>query len=274
MDNNKLCATCNTPLQVQTKFLDAHSVIVCKLDVWNCAVGGNKVRRTVNINSVPVNSIKIGTRLYKLKTSDHYELSKKAGTGYISVININGKWIHCKNQSLTTAPWPKGAKDLYMVLYQSASTKLSEAASKSTLPSTTDKLPPHHVVTTRLSLKRKQTNDCDSFAPSTKKVCSKVACGSTTVKGKCKCEFAAVHHATAADCVVTGYDMAVARTEWLDYRYYLVDEHWQRQACTLLGLRFIRPFQHMSGGPDVILSRPDDTSLRNVRADGNCLSEL
>ena len=88
--------------------------------------------------------------------------------------------MHCKNQTLTTASWPKGAKDLYMVFYQSASTKLSEAASKSTLPSTTDRLPPHHVVTTRPSLKRKQINDCDSFAPSTKKVCSKVARGSTT----------------------------------------------------------------------------------------------
>ena len=27
----------------------------------------------------------------------------------------------------------------------------------------------------------------------------------------------------------------------------------------------------MPGGPDVILTRPDDTSLRNVGADGNCL---
>ena len=179
--------------------------------------------------------------------------------------------MRCKSHTLTIAPWPKGAKVLYMVFYQSTCTKLSEAASKSTLPSATDRLPPHHVVTTRSSLKRKQINDCDSFAPSAKKVCSKVAHGSTTVKGKSKCEFAAVHHTTAADCVVTGYDMAVARTECPEYRYYPVDEHWQRQACTLLGLRFIRQFQHMSGGQDVILTRPDDTSLRNVGADGNCL---
>ena len=179
--------------------------------------------------------------------------------------------MHCKSHTLTTAPWPKGAKDLYMVFYQSTYTKLSEAASKSTLASTTDRLPPHHVVTMRPSLKRKQVNDCYSFAPSAKKVCSKVVHGNTTVKGKSECELAAVHHATAVDCVVTGYDMAVARTEWPEYRYYPVDEHWQRQACTLLGLRVIRPFQHMSGGPDVILTRPDDTSLRNVGADGNCL---
>ena len=54
VDNNKLCATCNTPLQVRTRLLDSQSIIVYKLDVWSHAVGGNKVRRTVNINSVSV----------------------------------------------------------------------------------------------------------------------------------------------------------------------------------------------------------------------------
>ena len=65
--------------------------------------------------------------------------------------------------------------------------------------------------------------------------------------------------------------MTVARTEWLEYRYHPVDEHWQRQACTSLGLRFIRPFQYMSGRPGVILTRPDNTSLRNIGGDRNCL---
>ena len=60
---------------------------------------------------------------------------------------------------------------------------------------------------------------------STKKVCSKVTHGSTTVKDNGKGEFAAIYHATEADCVVTGYEMAVAQSEWPEYRYYPVDEH-------------------------------------------------
>ena len=29
------------------------------------------------------------------------------------------------------------------------------------------------------------------------------------------------------------------RTEWADYRYFPVDEAWQREACRLLNLRFV-----------------------------------
>ena len=33
----------------------------------------------------------------------------------------------------------------------------------------------------------------------------------------------------------------------------------------------MRPFQHISGGSDVILTQPDVHSLKNVGGDGNCL---
>ena len=61
------------------------------------------------------------------------------------------------------------------------------------------------------------------------------------------------------------------QTEWRDYRYFPVDEAWQRQACRLLNLRFILPFERESGGPDVILTLPDTSSIRHIRGDGNCL---
>ena len=62
------------------------------------------------------------------------------------------------------------------------------------------------------------------------------------------------------------------RTEWADYRYYPVDEEWQKQACRTLGLVFVQPFHHASGGPDVILTWPDIRSLKSIRGDGNCLN--
>ena len=61
------------------------------------------------------------------------------------------------------------------------------------------------------------------------------------------------------------------RTEWANYRYFPVDEAWQREACRLLNLRFIQPFQRESGGPDVILTLPDESCMRRIRGDGNCL---
>ena len=63
----------------------------------------------------------------------------------------------------------------------------------------------------------------------------------------------------------------VLQTEWTDYRYFPIDEEWQRQACRLLNLRFVRPFERESGGPDVILTLPDTFHLRRIGGDGNCL---
>ena len=50
-----------------------------------------------------------------------------------------------------------------------------------------------------------------------------------------------------------------------------VDEAWQQQACELLGIRFVHPFQRHDGGPDMILTRPDMRSLRLIGGDGNYL---
>ena len=61
------------------------------------------------------------------------------------------------------------------------------------------------------------------------------------------------------------------QTKRPDYRYFPVDEEWQRQTCSLLNLRFIQPFERESGGPDVILTLPDTCCLRRIRGDGNCL---
>ena len=74
------------------------------------------------------------------------------------------------------------------------------------------------------------------------------------------------------DCEVVAVDRPIVpRYEWRNYRYYLVNEEWQRRTCELLGIRFVRPFQWQDGGPDVILTRPDLRSLRSIGGDGNCM---
>ena len=74
------------------------------------------------------------------------------------------------------------------------------------------------------------------------------------------------------DCeVMAVHRPAAPRYEWSDYRYYPVNEAWQQQACELLGIRFVRPFQRQDGRSDMILTRPDMRSLRSIGGDGNCL---
>ena len=76
---------------------------------------------------------------------------------------------------------------------------------------------------------------------------------------------------TNEDCVITAVHRPGPRTEWADYRYYPVDESWQRQACDTLNVRFVCPIQCQTGGADVILTRPDLRTRKRIRGDGNCL---
>ena len=48
-------------------------------------------------------------------------------------------------------------------------------------------------------------------------------------------------------------------------------EEWQRHACQLLGIQFMRPFQRQDGGPHVILTRPDLHSLRFIGGERYCM---
>ena len=64
---------------------------------------------------------------------------------------------------------------------------------------------------------------------------------------------------------------AEVQTSWPHLRYYLTDELWQREKCAQLGLQFhsANHFQH--GGPNVVLNRPNLSTVLRARGDENCL---
>lgn len=53
------------------------------------------------------------------------------------------------------------------------------------------------------------------------------------------------------------------------FKYFPVDEIWQRFMCLSLGLNFVRSNGIVPGGPDVRLEAPGE--IRHIGADGNCL---
>ena len=50
------------------------------------------------------------------------------------------------------------------------------------------------------------------------------------------------------------------------FKFYSVDEQWQHNACTTLGVQFVRL---RPGGPNVDLRPPNH--IKRIRGDGNCL---
>ena len=57
--------------------------------------------------------------------------------------------------------------------------------------------------------------------------------------------------------------------EWVHYRFYSVDERWQRDKCNFPGLPFHSPNGVSRGAPDLVLTQIDST--QRIRGDGNCL---
>ena len=61
----------------------------------------------------------------------------------------------------------------------------------------------------------------------------------------------------------------VARQVWSEYRFHCVDQQWQADKCSELGLPYHGPSCLQRGGPNVLLTRPNRT--KNIGGDGNCL---
>ena len=55
------------------------------------------------------------------------------------------------------------------------------------------------------------------------------------------------------------------------FSYHPVNEHWQIGACAAMGLRYVCANGVSAGGPAVPLRRPNLTTLKNTRGDGNCM---
>ena len=55
------------------------------------------------------------------------------------------------------------------------------------------------------------------------------------------------------------------------YHYHPVDQEWQVNACSELGLCFVGSNRVAPGGPRVPLKRPDPRTIRRIAGDGNCL---
>ena len=255
LQDTHLCNTCNVPLKECVRIVGAKQMVVLKLDVWTKgATGGNLVRRKASVTSVQNSTIKISDKSFTLQSSIHLISTKSAGFSYISIVRTNNKWVHINNHVLSHDCWPKGAKNLYLAFYEHSSLFGSKQCKCKPKIS-------HTVSSAKFTapLKRSLPQKFgDDTTPYTKKPC--VASTSSTV-------------ITSEDWGgITSVERPVTlRTEWTNYRYFPVDEAWQREACRLLNLRFIQPFQRESGGPDVILTLPDESCMRCIRGDGNCL---
>ena len=250
MRNSVLCDSCGKPTKVCTHIVDAKQFIVVKLVVWTAKANSKSVRSNSTIKAVPYIFIKVNDKTFKLCSSVHVLSKKGAGVSYVGIVQLNNKWVHCENQKLSVEGWLKGAKGLYLAFYE-------HSHNKSKRPKISGSKPKHKIAQL----------DVDD-APCPKKPCRNGIKKTRTTSAA----FMGPHSTTSEDWGgVVAYEPPVLRTVWLGYRYYAVDDEWQRQACALMNVRFICPFERDSGNPEQILTLSNVFTLRHIGGDGNCL---
>ena len=183
--------------------------------MWSAEAAGKSVRRNATITAVPNSSIKIGYKTFTLHSSVHMLSSKGPGTSYISVVLSHNKWIFCDNQVLTGTR-PKGAKRLYLAFYKHVSAHRTK--SKLNMP--------HSVGTSdsKVSVKRKVAELANDDAKCSKKPCIRRG-KANDIKRTMSCDPEPSEHWGSK----TGFKAPIVRTVWPEYRYYPIDEEWQRQ---------------------------------------------
>ncbi len=67
------------------------------------------------------------------------------------------------------------------------------------------------------------------------------------------------------------YNDNSAKSSWPQFRFFVIDEEWQRLYCSQFGLQFVSCCKTSGGDCNTVLTRPDLRSVKVMLGDGNCL---
>ena len=102
---NQFCNTCKHPIKMHREIIDFTNLLILQMEVWS-TVDGKVLKQKTNINSIPDSQISVGCSTYTLMSAVSLSSSTKPGCHYMAILSIKGKWLHFKDASPTTAPWP------------------------------------------------------------------------------------------------------------------------------------------------------------------------
>ena len=82
------------------------------------SIDDNTIKRKANVTSIPDSSITIGSSTYKFMSAVSLLPSTRPSCHYMAILSIKGRrWLHFQDLSASTAPWPRGGKDVLMLFY-------------------------------------------------------------------------------------------------------------------------------------------------------------
>ena len=165
---------------------------------------------------------------------------------------------------------------LHLVAFYPKSIMVSISSLKETnqLRETYTQLPVYSLLPqSKTNRKRKLTGINDQPEPKRSKTCSKILPRNTKSKQKKRTLGTNVHvdsyKPAKRSLSHNGNDYNPRDEQVWPFKFYSVDEQWQRNACTTLDLQYVISNRLRPGGPNVDLRPPNH--IKYIRGDGNCL---
>ena len=146
-------------------------------------------------------------------------------------------------------------------------------------------LPPYDIPAQKRAIKRKISVTCTIDEPKAKagrkgrklvvpSVTKDSKPARTVPRKRARSSTAEGEKSSKKSCIITyssNDGRAGQQMEWPMFRYNPFDVERQREACEQLGLEFRRPNRFARGGENVVLTRPNLRTVKNIPGDGNCL---
>ncbi|KAL4090198.1 hypothetical protein QTP88_025097 [Uroleucon formosanum] len=114
---NITCSACNTTSNhtQTTNILNTHEYLYFQIQLWSDV---NTKITNLQINSLPTTTLTVDSKCYTLNSVICYHGQSMTEAHYTAIIKHQNKWVRCNDTSVQFERWPRGAKDVYIIIME------------------------------------------------------------------------------------------------------------------------------------------------------------
>lgn len=114
---NITCSACNTTSNhtQTTNILNTHEYLYFQIQLWSDV---NTKITNLQINSLPNTTLTVDSKCYTLNSVICHHGQSMTEAHYTAIIKHQNKWVRCNDTFVQFERWPRGAKDVYIIIME------------------------------------------------------------------------------------------------------------------------------------------------------------
>ncbi|KAL4150053.1 hypothetical protein QTP88_003897 [Uroleucon formosanum] len=114
---NITCSACNTTSNhtQTTNILNTHEYLYFQIQLWSDV---NAKITNLQINSLTTSTLTVHSKCYTLNSVICHHGQSMTEAHYTAIIKHQNKWVRCNDTSVQFERWPRGAKDVYIIIME------------------------------------------------------------------------------------------------------------------------------------------------------------